>query len=371
MIYILTFVEGLVVGAVLVYVIFAANRRAAEQQLRQTFAALATEALDANSRRLLDVLEGSGKRFTDGAAAQLDGKKALIDQSLTAVNERLEGVRQYLQGLEAQRRQDYGQLSSSVASLSQSAGQLHQMLASTQRRGAWGERMAEDVLRLAGMQENINYVKQSTEAAASGRADFTFLLPNDLKANMDVKFPLEKYKAYLDAATDPQRAACLRELCAAVRFHIRDVARRGYIDPKAPTVPYVIVFIPSEQIFSLVLGAEPDLIDESLAAKVVLCSPLTLYAKLAIMRQTAENFNIMKTADEVISLLGQFAKQWQNYNIELDKLGERIGQAAKQFDVVRTTRSNMLQRPLDRIEELRTARGLPDDEEKAAKGEER
>jgi DNA recombination protein RmuC len=142
------------------------------------------------------------------------------------------------------------------------------------------------------------------------------------------------------------------------------VARRGYIDPKVPTVPYVIVFIPSEQIFSLVLSAEPDLIDEALTCHVVLASPLTLYAQMAIMRQAAENFNVMKTADEIIALLGQFSKQWQNYNIELDKLGERLGQAAKQFDVVRTTRTNMLQRPLDRIEELRTARGLPDGEGK-------
>jgi hypothetical protein len=31
----------------------------------------------------------------------------------------------------------------------------------------------------------------------------------------------------------------------------------------------------------------------------------------------------------------------------------------------------MLQLPLDRIEELRTARGLPDGEEKGPKGEER
>jgi DNA recombination protein RmuC len=364
MIYTLVFLAGVLVGAGIAFLVLRAGRRAAQEQLRQTFAALATEALDANSRRLLDVLEGSGKRFTDAAAAQLDGKKALIDQSLTAVNERLEGVRQYLQGLEAQRRQDYGQLSSSVASLSQSAGQLHQMLASTQRRGAWGERMAEDVLRLAGMQENINYVKQSTEDAASGRADFTFLLPNDLKANMDVKFPLEKYKAYLDATSDPQRAACLHELCAAVRFHIRDVARRGYIDPKTPTVPYVIVFIPSEQIFSLVLGAEPDLIDESLALKVVLCSPLTLYAKLAIMRQTAENFNIMKTADEVISLLGAFNVQWQRFKESMDTVGKRLDDAKKEFDKLVTTRTNMLERPLAKIEELRTARGLPDGEEK-------
>jgi hypothetical protein len=31
----------------------------------------------------------------------------------------------------------------------------------------------------------------------------------------------------------------------------------------------------------------------------------------------------------------------------------------------------MLQKPLDRIEELRTARGLPDGEERGAKAEER
>lgn len=358
MTYVLIFMLGVAIGAAIVLVVHHLNRRGSQQQLQQTFSSLAGEALDANSRRLIEVLEGSGKRFTEAAASQLEGKKALIDQSLTVVGERLETVRTYLQSLEAQRRQDFGQLSTSVASLSQTAGELHKMLASTQRRGAWGERMAEDVLRLAGLQENLNYLKQSTADAASGRADFTFLLPNNIKCNMDVKFPLESYKAYLDADAPAAGAAALTQLCAAVRGHVKAVAARGYIDPRVPTVPYVIVFIPSEQISAAVLQCQPDLIDEALAIKVVLASPLTLYAMVSVMRQAAESFNLMQTADEVISLLGQFSKQWQNYNIELDKLGDRITQAAKQFETVRTTRSNMLQRPLDRIEELRTSRGL-------------
>ena len=347
--YVLIFVVGLAVGAGGTFGIFHLSRRGSQEQLRQAFSSLAGEALDANSRRL-----------ADAAASQLDGKKALIDQTLQSLSERLEGVRQYLQGIEAQRRQDFGQLAGSVQSLSQSAGQLHQMLASTQRRGAWGERMAEDVLRLAGLQEKVNYLKQSTADAASGRAEFTFLLTNDLKANMDVKFPLERYKAYLDAPDDAQRAACVHELCTAVRGHLRDVARRGYIDPAVPTVPYVIVFIPSEQIFGLVLAAEPDLMDEAMGAHIVLASPLTLYAHLAIMRQAADHANLTRTADEVIALLEQFHKQWQLYNEQLDKLGQRIDGVAEQFRVVTTTRSNMLQKPLDKIEDLRQARGLPE-----------
>ena len=343
------FAIGAVVGAVVAILAWRARSTAALGQMRDTFAAAAAEALDANSRRL-----------AESAATALEGKKELIDQALKNIAERLELVRQFVQQVETQRQHDQGGLASSVASLSATAGQLHQMLASTQRRGAWGERMAQDVLRLAGLQENVNYVRQSSADAAGGRADFTFLLPNDLKANMDVKFPLEKYKAYLDASDDSARAAALRELCQALRGHVRDVASRGYIDPKVPTVPYVIVFIPSEQIFSLVLEAQPDLIDEALAKKVVLTSPLTLYAELAIMRQAAESFNIAKTADEVISLLGAFRKQWEAYNIEFDKLGQRIDQAAEQFRLVRSTRSNMLQKPLDKIDDLRTSRGLPE-----------
>jgi len=348
------FIYGLVLGVILgAGVALAASlvrHRAADKQMREAFAALAGEALDANSRRL-------GQQ----TAAVLDGKKELIDQAIAAVNERLEQVRCMLQQVEADRKQDFGRLSGSVASLSATTGELHKMLASTQRRGAWGERMAEDVLRLAGLQEGVNYTKQSGQQSESGRPDFTFALPNDLKVNMDVKFPLERYKAYLDSGTEQERQAELKKLVTAVRDHIREVARRGYIDPKAPTVPYVIVFIPSEQIYSLVLEAQPDMIDDALAAKVVLASPLTLYAMLAVVRQAAENANVMKAANEVMVLLSQFYKEWQKYNEELDRLGQRIDSAASQFEVVRRTRTNQLQKPLDKIEDLRSARGLPDE----------
>ena len=231
------------------------------------------------------------------------------------------------------------------------------MLASTQRRGAWGERMAGDVLRLAGLQEGVNYLRQSAADAQEGRPDFTFFLPNELKVNMDVKFPLERYKAYLDATDDAARADQLAQLVAAVRGHVQAVAKRGYIDP-AVTVNYVIVFVPSEQIYSLVLAAQPDLIDDALTKHVVLASPLTLYAMLSVIRQAAENANVLKTADEVTKLLGQFYQQWQKYNEELDKLGQRIEQTADQYRTVRAIRSSSLQKPLDKIEDLRTSRGL-------------
>jgi DNA recombination protein RmuC len=356
--YFIGFIIGLGAGVGIVLIVVHLRSRSERgtseqtlQQMRETFGALAAEALDANAKRL-----------SETAGAALEGKKALIDQSVKAVNDRLKEVREFLQRVEGERKKEFSSLGTSVTALSDTAGKLHQMLASTQRRGAWGERMAEDILRLVGMEEGVNYTKQSGESAEAGRPDFTFLLPNDLKANMDVKFPLESYKAYIDATTDDERDAQLRRLVVAVRGHVRTIAGRKYIDPDVPTVPYVIVFIPSEQIYGLVLGAEADLIDDALKQRVVLASPLTLYAMLAVIRQAAENANVMRTADEVIALLTEFNKQWANYSEEFGKLGDRIDLVTKQYETLSTTRTNMLQRPLDKIETLRQSRALPEEE---------
>jgi len=348
---------GIVIGAAATIIVTLIRSRAERQhiaataqQMRETFAALAAEALDANSKRL-----------ADQAAATLESKKALIDQSVSAVNERLNQLGQFMQKTESDRRESFGSLTSSLASLSLTTGELHKVLASTQRRGAWGEKMADDILRLAGLVKNVNYSRQSAEDAESGRPDFTFFLPNDLKVNMDVKFPLDAYRNYLDAETEDVREGELRSLAAAVRNHIRAVAGRGYVDVKGGTVDYVIVFLASEQIVSLALGAQPDLVDEALAKKVVLASPMTLYAMLAVIRQAAENANIMRTADEVLALLAAFNKQWQLYCDKMDKLGQRLDQAASEYEDLHTTRTSQLQRPLDKIEDLRAARELPSD----------
>ncbi|MCD6364651.1 MAG: DNA recombination protein RmuC [Planctomycetes bacterium] len=342
----MVFAIGVVVGAAVAFVVSSRRARADDSQMREAFAKLAGDALDANARRLGDI-----------SAAMLDGKKELIDKSVAAVNERLEQVRQSIQRIEVERKGQFSELKTSVTSLSATTGKLHEMLASTQRRGAWGERMAEDILQLAGMQKGVNYSKQSGADAESGRPDFTFFLPNNLKVNMDVKFPLESYKTYIDASDEQTRGAALQQLVRDVRGHIKAVASRGYIDPSVPTVPYVIVFLASEQVYSLALAGDADLMDEALRLRVVLAGPMTLYAMLAVMRQAAENANLMKTTDEVLSVLAAFTRQWGNYTDEFDKLGQYLDRVNTQYDLVRNRRTKALQRPLDKIEQLRDSRG--------------
>jgi len=139
---------------------------------------------------------------------------------------------------------------------------------------------------------------------------------------------------------------------------IKQVTTREYINPAENTVDYVIVFIPNEQVYSFIQESDASIMDEALRQKVILCSPFTLYAVLAVVRQTIENVKLERTASEILRLLAEFSKQWKLYKDKFKTMGDRIDAARKEYEVLVTTRTNMLERPLRKIDELSAADAL-------------
>ena len=335
---------------------FEKQRTFIEKELSNIFDGLSLKALSKNSEEFLKLAKGTLESQTVEGEKELENKKKLIDKSVQEIDKTLSEVKKKIE--------EVGRGSAEVTTLvkthteitsklKDTTEHLREALASSKKRGEWGERMAEDILRLVGLVEGINYIKQKTLESSSGRPDYTFFLPNNLKVNMDVKFPLENYQHYLDAHTEHDKKRFKEELLKNTRIMIKQVTNRAYINSADNTVDYVIVFIPNEQVYSFINEADPAIMDEALKQKVILCSPFTLYAVLAVIRQAVENFNLEKTASEILKLLGEFSKQWGLYKETFDMMGKRLDEAKKEYDVLTTTRSNMLEKPLKKIEELR------------------
>jgi len=356
---------GLVIGLVLatgaacaVFIVLRSRRAADEEQMRNAFAGLSQQALQANSEHVIQMAKEALSSQTESAKQELEGNKKLIDQNLEAMSARLKEVGEFLHKVDREREGSHQALAAQLKSaaeetskLRETTGQLHAALANPQHRGQWGERMAEDVLQLAGFVENVNYFKQQ-QAEQGTRPDFTFPLPNGLKLNMDVKFPLANYLRYLDAESEDQKAQYGKAFISDVRSRIREVATRDYINPADRTVDYALVFIPNEQVYASIHEIDPSVIDSALERKIVLCSPLTLYAVLAVIRQAAKNFAVQEKAREMVSLIHAFGKQWQKFKEELDKLGNQLGTVNKTYGRLSTTRVNQLEKPIDKIDEL-------------------
>lgn len=219
--------------------------------------------------------------------------------------------------------------------------------------------MAEDVLRLAGFIENVNYLKQKAIEGAGSRPDFTFILPKDLQLNMDVKFPLNNYVRFLEADVESEKTRFRNDFLRDVKARIKEVTTKEYINPEQNTVDYVLLFIPNEQIYSFIHNEDSSILDEALKSRVIFCSPITLFAVLSVIRQAVDNFALEKTSNEIISLLGVFKKQWDEFTGKLEVLGKRIDDVQKEYELLTTTRRRQLERPLNKIDDLRTQRGLP------------
>src|SRR2546426_12333926 len=291
----------------------------------------------------------------EGDANELDTKKALIDQQLQQMNVKLDGVSTKLGQLDGQ-LQTSGQL---MEALTQTTSGLREVLSSSQKRGDWGQRMAEDVLRLAGFIENVNYLKQKTIEGVGTRPDFTFLLPRKLTLNMDVKFPLDNYVRFLEAKSEPEKTKFRNDFLRDVKSRIKEVTTRDYINPEQNTVDTVLLFIPNEQIYAFIHEQDGSILDDGIKNGVVFCSPLTLFAILAVIRKAVDNFSLEQTSNEILSLLGTFKKQWDEFLAKLELVGKRIGDAQREYEALTTTRRRQLEKPLNRIEDLRVQRGLP------------
>ena len=287
------------------------------------------------------VVGGSAARHRPSATGDLAGVRAELGRLQESVARSHGELRQQLVSTNEQ-----------TALLTSTAGALREVLASPKARGQWGERMADDVLRLAGLVEGVSYVKQRATAVGT-IPDVTFLLPSGQVLHMDVKFPVSNYVRHLETGGAAELQAFLKD----VRARVRELTGRGYVDPAGGTLDYVLLFLPNESIYAFVHQHDPGLLDDALRRKVVLCSPLTLYAVLAVVRQAADAAALERTSGEVLAVLGTFTQEWDRFCESLEKVGRAVDGMERAYGELAGTRRRALERPLARVDELRRSGG--------------
>lgn len=331
--------------------------------------ALGTALRQLDERARLDREEAiklASDLVTQKGGEQIGTRASLIEQGLKQVQEqvtnRLVEIDRAIHELSARNNNQYDKMGEAVAVLTQRTENLNKVLSNSQARGQWGERLAEDMLRAAGFVEGINYDKQ-TIIDGGGRPDYRFSIPPDRVLYMDVKFPLDKYAEYIEATTDAARSAAQDAFIRAVRSHADILAKRDYIDKSSDnTLDYVLMFVPNESISGFVHESDPTLIDYALSRKVVLCSPLTLYAFLVVIRQAADAFHTERTAAEIMQFVNMFHKQWEEYTKAVNKVQKSFRTLEEDIASINTdgTRYNKLNAQVKKIEKLRTKQGIPE-----------
>lgn len=294
--------------------------------------------------------KGNREEIETGVKDILSSHEKLLGQITRSLEKQLENSQKGVGDLKEQNaaiREQLANTAKITEGLQTSTEGLKNLLANNRLRGEWGEQVAEDLLMAAGFVEKVNYTKQTT--GAEGRPDFTILLPDGYKLNVDAKFPFNDLITYQEADTEVDKKRALSAFSTAVKQKVKEISTKDYIDPENQTLDFVIMFIPNEMIFSFVYEKLPDINQYCNERKVVLAGPFGFTAVLRMVLQAHKNFHHEKSLVQILGLISKFQEEYAKFGESMEKLGKQIDLAQRTYIEVEGTRNRQLTKVVEQI----------------------
>lgn len=292
----------------------------------------------------------SKQEIETGVKDILDNNQKLLSQITKGLEKQLEHSRKEVGDLKNQNaaiREQLANTAKITEGLQISTDSLKNLLSNNRLRGEWGEQVAEDLLLAAGFVEKVNFVKQTT--TNEGRPDFTILLPDGSKLNVDAKFPFDDLMEYQEAKTSAAKKAALTKFSTSIKNKVKGITSKDYIDPENQTLDFVVMFIPNEMIFSFIYEKLPDINEYCNQRKVVLAGPFGFTAVLRLVMQAYKNFGYEKNLQEIFGLVAKFQDEYVRFGDSMQRLGNQLATAQKTFHEVEGTRNRQLTKVVDQI----------------------
>jgi DNA recombination protein RmuC len=187
------------------------------------------------------------------------------------------------------------------------------------------------------------------------RPDLIVRMPGGRQVVIDAKVPLEGYLQAMEATSEDDRRAHLRQHGAQVRSHLQKLSSKAYWAELSGTPEFVVMFLPGESIFGAALEDSPSLIEEGVGRRVLLATPTTLIALLQTIHYGWRQERLADNAEK-ISEQGRLLHERVATLVEhWERLGGALGKATEHFNAAAASFEGRVLPAARRLEELGAA----------------
>lgn len=317
-------------------------------QLKDSFNALAANALQSNNAQFLRLARENLEQFHIKAEGELEKREKAVENLVKPIREALDKTESQVRKMENERQQAHGALTRHLETMAEShrllqneTRNLVQALRRPEVRGQWGELTLKRLAELAGMVEYCDFIEQESLQTGQGtqRPDMVIRMPDRREIVVDAKTPLDAYLSAVESTEDEKRSHHLIRHARNVRARIRELSAKAYWEQMKYSPEFVVLFIPGDQFLSAALEIDHTLIEDALAQNVILATPTSLVALLRAVaygwRQEvlAENADtIREIGQEMFIRLTTFAEHLAKLGRSLDSSVAAYNKAVASYD---------------------------------------
>jgi DNA recombination protein RmuC len=313
----------------------------AQERLSASFKALSAEALQASMAQLSELARAQLKAAQAEAKGDLDQRRQAVEQLVVPLKEQLERVDSQLMRLDQERRESRGRLEAQLRTLAETGeklrsetGALVTALRKPNARGQWGQMQLRNVVELAGMLRHCDFCEQSAVAGdeTTLRPDLVVNLPGGKQVVVDAKAPLQGVLDAYEARDEEERQRHLQGHARLLRKHVKALADKAYWAGLDCTPDLVVMFLPGEHLYGAALEADPALIEDAMARRVLVATPTTLLAMLRAVAYGWQQERVAESAQAISELGRDLHGRLVKLSGLLGTLGSRLNSAVRAYN---------------------------------------
>lgn len=222
--------------------------------------------------------------------------------------------------------------------LSQEADKLVKALKSDNKiQGNWGEDRLRIIIENEGLEKYIDYTKQNLykdqEYEKGKQPDYIIKLPDHTCLIIDSKVSLNSYVEYFNCPNEIEKPLHLRKHIESVKNHIDGLSDKEYQKINSiSTTDYVLLFMPIENAYTLVLNENPEMFDYGLKKKIIILTPSSLGAALKVVRLLWQKEQRVENIEKVFKLCGGLYDKFVGFANDMLEIKKRIRDADNAYD---------------------------------------
>jgi DNA recombination protein RmuC len=313
----------------------------AQERLSASFKALSAEALQSSMAQLSELARAQLRAVQAEAKGDLDQRKQAVEQLVAPLREQLGRVDSQLLKLDQERRESRGRLEAQLKTLADTGerlrtetGALVTALRKPNARGQWGQMQLRNVVELAGMVRYCDFVEQSAVAGdeTALRPDLVVSLPGGKHVVVDAKAPLQGVLDAYQARDEEERQQHLRDHARLLRRHVKALADKAYWAGLDSAPDIVVMFLPGEHLYGAALEADPALIEDAMARRVLIATPTTLLAMLRAVAYGWQQERVAESAQAISDLGRELHGRLVKLSNLLATLGSRLNSTVRAYN---------------------------------------